>query len=176
MSIALANRTVGHVVGLDGQPLSRPTTILSADAAAILRAYFYWLMKHHLEPELVCASCFDHTRQSKATFNVDEQQIAIICNCSIRFFEGGSLPPDPIGASLTTVTNDGVGQVLLSEGAARLLRVYKKVLIELGLKEALRCNACFALDQPDGCEVRVTDQSVRILCRCSDRRYQGMTI
>lgn len=176
MSTALLNRTTGSILGPDGAPALRPTTILSADAAAILRAYFCWLIKNQLEPELVCATCFNGTRESKAQYQVNEQQIVIICQCHIRFFEGASLPPDPVGESLTTITNDGIGQILLSEGAARLLRLYKRVLVELGLKEMLRCNACYGLDQEDGCEASVTAQSIRIRCRCSNRTYRGMTV
>jgi len=57
-----------------------------------------------------------------------------------------------------------------------LLRLYKKVLIDLNLKEALRCNACYSLDNQDGCGAQVLTNSIRIFCRCSNRTYQGMTI
>lgn len=178
MSQRVSDRTVGQLVGPDGAPLQRPTTLLSADAASILRAYFLWAMREQLEPELVCTSCFDYTRDSKALYQIDERQITIVCQCQIRFFEGASLPGDPIVASRTVPQTDdaGVGHVLISSSAARLLRLYKKVLLDLGLQEMLRCNACYRLDQADGCHAQVLTSSIQIRCRCSDRRYQWMTI
>jgi hypothetical protein len=177
--IGLNEQTVGTIVGPDGVPLYRPTTLIGAQSASILRAYFYWAMKNHLEPELFCGNCWDRSRASKAQYNINEQEIEIVCGCALRVFFGGTLPPDPVAASQTQpVTDDtsGVGQVLLSEDAARLLRLYKKVLVELNLKEALRCNACYELEYPDGCNAHVGANSIQIVCRCSDRRYTGMTI
>ena len=178
MSTAALDRTSGHLVGPDGTPLYRPTTLIGADAAAIIRGYFLWAMKNQLEPELVCASCFDFTRQSKATYNIDKDQIAIICQCQLRFFQGQTLPPEPVASSVTVKATDdaGAGEMRLSLGAAWLLRQYKKVLLDLGLKEMLRCNACYANGQEDGCEAQVTSQSIRIRCRCSNRIYTGMTV
>ena len=174
--LSLNDKTTGHIVKADGSLATVPTTLIGADTAAIIRAYFYWAMTHQLEPELLCGNCFDHTRDSKAKYNITDAEIQIVCGCQIRAFFGHSLPPARVAAS-TTIPNDGkIGQVLLSADAASLLRLYKKVLIELNLKEALRCNACYALSQSDGCAAQVTANAIQILCRCSDRRYAGMTI
>lgn len=177
MSAAL-DRTVGRLVAPDGSVASRPTTLMSADAAAIIRAYFTWAMKNQLEPELFCATCYDFSRSLKATYNIDEQQIAIVCQCQLRFFQGATLPPEPVAASLVAkpMENADVGEVRLSTGAAYVLRQYKKVLLDLGLKEALRCNACYSNGQSDGCEAQVLSQSIHISCRCSHRVYVGLTI
>lgn len=178
MSIALSDRTVGHLVNPDGSVAVRPTVIFGAETAAIIRAYMTWAITNHLEPELVCATCFDHSRESKAQYMITEQQIAIACQCQIRFFQGATLPPEPVTSSVSVkTTSEGhPGQVLLSEDAARLLRRYKTVLLELGLKEALRCNTCWDLNQEDGCAARVTSNLIEIHCRCSHRIYRGMTV
>lgn len=179
MSALLNDRVLGQIVGPDGAPINLPTTLLDAAQAAALRAYFVWLMRDaKLEPELLCRSCYDGSRDSKAEFNIDEQQIVITCRCQIRFFQGASLPPDPVAASTTQRADDGgAALVQLSEDAARLLRRYKKAVLEpLGLIEVLRCNVCFDLSMMDGCEARVTTSNIRIRCRCSDRRFAGLTL
>ena len=175
--LGLNDKTTGYIVKPDGTLATVPTILLSADTAAIMRAYFFWAMSNQLEPELFCGDCADGSREKKAQYNITETEIEIVCDCSQRVFFGASLPPAPVVASTTLPANDtGVGQVLLSEDAARLLRLYKKVLIDLNLKEALRCNACYGLEQEDGCNAQVLSQSIRIHCRCSDRRYAGLTI
>ncbi len=177
MPTPLIDRTAGELVTPTGERLSMPASILSADAAAILRNYFYWALSQQLEPELFCATCYDGTRQSKAQYHITEHEIEIICGCQIRFFQGPWVKPEPFRSVPLAKRSDTIGPalVMLSTDAARLLRQYKKVLSDLGLKEALRCNACYALNQDDGCEAQVLSQSIRIRCRCSNRTHHGMT-
>jgi hypothetical protein len=173
----LLDRTAGSIVTPHGEILDRPATLIGADAAAILRTYFVWALRAQLEPEYVCATCYDYTRSSKAVYQITDDEITIICACSIRYFKGASLLPPRLEPSTSVKTDTtGVIDVALSDEEARLLRLYKKVLIELGLKEALRCNACYALNQPDGCMAQVMPMFVSIVCRCSNRTYAGMTI
>ena len=171
------NRVEGQILAPDGTPGNCPATIIGADAAAILRNYFHWALTSQLEPELFCVSCYDHTRESRAVYEIDAQQIVIQCRCQIRYFKGGWLPPLPMVKGTSTIAAEGGdAQIALSADEASLLRLYKKVLKDYGLAEALRCNACFELSGLDGCHAQVTDQSIRIRCRCSNRTYQGMTI
>ncbi len=157
-----------------------PTKLFSADAAFLLRSYFAWAMKNQLEPELYCASCFNGSRDDKAIYNITDLDLQIVCNCQIRAFFGISAKPSPVAASTMLPVSDGetVGRVQLSDDAARLLRQWKKVLLQYGLKEALRCNACFDLREADldGCRAQVLDSSIVIECRCSVRTHNGMTI
>ena len=174
---SIAEKTSGHVVAADGSLLIRPTTVIGADAAAIIRAYFTWAINHQLEPELFCGGCFTGLRSDKAIYNITDHEIEIVCVCSQRIHFGPSLPHTPIAPCVTSPADAGsVGVVLLSSDAALLLRHYKKVLIDLNLKEALRCNACYGLDQEDGCDASVTTQSIRLDCRCSTRRFSGLTV
>lgn len=176
--IPLADKTVGQIVKPDGTPASVPATIIGVEAGQIIRAYFFWALTHQLEPELYCGNCLDlrNLPDTRATYNIDAEQIVITCGCQIRFFQGHTLAPLVKHPAVTVASDAGIGQVLLPEEAARLLRQYKKVLNALNLKEALRCNACYSLDQGDGCEAQVLDSSIRIRCRCSNRTYQGLTI
>ena len=174
--MTLIERVEGQIVTPDGEVANRPATIIGADAAAILRNYFYWTLLNQLEPELFCNTCYNGTRESKAVHHVTESEIQIICGCSIRFFRGTWLKPFPIPASKSCPADaTGPLQVQLSDEAASLLRLNKKVLIDLGLKQALRCNACFALNLMDGCDTQVTTNSIVIRCRCSTRTYHGMS-
>lgn len=177
--IGVNEKTSGHIVGPDGAIINLPATLLGAGAAAILRQYFFWAMSNALEPELFCGDCYNQSRESKAQYNIDEKQIQIICACRMIVFMGGSLPPEPVGASKTApgTALGGAADVQLSEDAARLLRLYKKQVLEpYNLKEAIRCNACYELGNLDGCDAQVTSSLIRIVCRCSDRRYAGLTI
>lgn len=174
----LAQKTTGHLIGPGGAIIEQPTTILDADTAKLIRDYFYWTLTHGLQPELFCNTCTDHTRDAKAIYNISEHEIEIICRCGIRYFKGEWIKPLPMAATMKAQTTDTTGpiHVALSGDEALLLRRYKKVLLELGLKEALRCNTCYKLNLPDGCEAQVLTNSIRIRCRCSDRTYFGMTI
>ena len=175
--IGVNERTIGHIVKPDGSLATVPTTLIGADTAAIMRAYFTWAMTNQLEPELFCGDCYDHSRNSKAQFDISDQQVVITCACQLRLFQGASLPPSPVTPSMTAPSDDaGVGRIALSDAAARLLRTYKKVLLALNLKEALRCSACYALNQSDGCEAQVLPGSIRIMCCCSNRTFTGQTI
>lgn len=73
-------RTQGHIIGADGEILQRPTTLIGAESASLIRAYFLWAMTNHLEPELVCAACFDYSRESRAKYDITEDQIVIVCD------------------------------------------------------------------------------------------------
>lgn len=174
---SLLDKTVGHLVAPDGSLVDCPATIIGADTAALIRAYFTWAMKNQLEPVLFCASCYDHSRDSKAQYDISEQKIIITCQCSVRYFEGFTLPPSAMQPCLSAPV-DASGPILmaLSLDAARLLRQYKKVLAALGLKEALHCNACFELGQLDGCDASVTDSQIKIDCRCTRRRFTGSSL
>jgi hypothetical protein len=68
--------------------------------------------------------------------------------------------------------------IQLTSEQARTLRDYKKrILLPLGLREALYCNSCFEGNfSNDGCRAAVTDDFIHIECRCCTRVYHGQTI
>jgi hypothetical protein len=64
----------------------------------------------------------------------------------------------------------------LSDEQAKILREYKKkVLLPLGLREALFCGSCGNASLEDGCKSFVTDSDIGIFCRCTMRHYKGQT-
>ena len=168
----------GTLVGVDGELLQRPTLVLSADEALLVRSYFKFMLGTlRLEPEFLCGTCFDGTRESAATYEVDDQQIVIVCNCSLRFHKGET-PAEKyiVPAMFPTPADDvvGVQEVPLTLEVAQLFRAYKQKFLEkFNLKETLRCNLCWDFSQPDGCKVRVTDNLVEIECRCRHMTYVG---
>lgn len=177
MNGTIADKSQGYIITPHGDQVEKPTTHLSAEAAKILRNYFHWIISQQLEPELYCAACWDGRRESKAQYFITDHEIAIICNCQLRYFAGEWVKPAAITPNVS-IPDDTAGpsQARISIDGARLLRLWKKVLEGLGLKEALRCNACYALNTEDGCDAQVNDSSIRIRCRCSHRTYVGMTI
>lgn len=170
-------QTIGHVVQDDGSLKAMPATIINAEDAAIIRNAFQWYLRNHLEPELLCAACFDFSRDSKAEYRIDEHELQIICSCAIRFHKGAWMKPIAPALSKSAPT-DTTGPILmrLSEDAASLLRAYKKVLLSLRLKQAVRCNACYELGQEDGCTAQTTDNHIVIRCRCTSRTYWGSSV
>ena len=86
----------------------------------------------------------------------------------------------PVGAGATVTDEQGnrsdVQAVQLSDEQATILREYKKkVLLPLGLKEALFCNQCGHATMEDGCKSFVTDSDIGIFCRCTMRHYKGQS-
>lgn len=69
-----------------------------------------------------------------------------------------------------------VPTVLLTQEQARIMREYKKkVLLPLGLKEALYCDACWNANLSHGLEASVTDNQIAMRCRCQLRFFNGPT-
>lgn len=68
-----------------------------------------------------------------------------------------------------------VPTVLLDAEDVRVLRAYKKVLMKLGLREALYCQDCWNHQLADGLEAHVTDSQVIFRCRCKLRFYSGQS-
>lgn len=178
MDRLITEHTTGQLVTPDGALLSRPTRVLTANEAGTLRQYFRWALQAQLEPELLCGQCFDHSRDTKATYEITDNQITIICGCQIRFSHGVTPGLSLLACTPSPVLSDEAGPAVmtLSRAVAVLLREYKTaILVGLDLREALRCNACFELGMSDGCEAQVTSKSVRIRCRCTTRTFVGST-
>lgn len=177
MDHLITEHTTGQLVMPDGTIHTLPTRLLTPVQAKLLRMYLSWAMQCRLEPEFACRTCFDHSRESRAAYNVTDDQITIICECNIRFYQGLTpfTLPAVMGFSTPSEDDEPMG-VDLSLQVAELLREYKVQILEaLALQEMLRCNACFEARQPDGCDASVTSRSIRIRCRCTLRTFVGVT-
>jgi hypothetical protein len=86
----------------------------------------------------------------------------------------------PGATSGGTITENGetrdIKTVMLSSEQALLMREYrKKVLMPLGLQEAVFCAECERASREDGCKSFVTDSQIGIICRCTQRLYLGQS-
>jgi hypothetical protein len=82
------DRTTGTVLDANGQPSARPTTILTADEAALLRAYKKFLQKHGIRDASYCASCFSGNRHDGMQVRVTDAEIIFICRCRMLYHLG----------------------------------------------------------------------------------------
>jgi len=81
--------TTGLILTPDGQAASKPTIILSAEQARIMREYKKKVLGPlGLKEALYCDSCWEHDLSHGCNANVTDNQIAIVCRCQIRFFQG----------------------------------------------------------------------------------------
>lgn len=160
-----------------GKPLTN-TVSLDYQTASTLRTYFSWIVRAGFEPELYCKTCTDHSRESKATYEINEGLIDIWCKCRRILFSGHTkftrirptLPPPETGLPLA-----GPALLTLTLPEGQLLREWKQVLQRHGLLEGLRCNFCFEANRADGTEARVTASHARIACRCRVYTFTGYT-
>lgn len=167
-----------ELLGPDGRPIGSTVT-LDYPTASQLRGYFSWIVRAGFEPELFCAECNRNMRSSRAKFDIDEQAIDITCDCRRIVYAGPTKfaritptlpPPIPDGIALIAPS-----RMTLSTEEAEVLRAWKTILLRLGLKEALRCNACFEANRADGVEARVLTAEIRIACRCRCYTFAGYT-
>lgn len=64
----------------------------------------------------------------------------------------------------------------LSQHDAEMLRSYKKMFLQRhGYRERLWCQACGEAGLSEGVRASVTEQRISMACRCTSRRYEGMT-
>jgi hypothetical protein len=82
--------TEGTIVNPDGSIASRPTLLLSAEDAKLLREYKKLLRKLNLREALYCNDCWDGTREDGCKAFVTDAQIGIFCRCKQRFHQGQS--------------------------------------------------------------------------------------
>lgn len=81
-------RTIGTIVAPDGTVATRPTFMLTAKDAALLRAYKRFLQKYHLREALYCNDCFEGDLADGCQAFVTPMQIGILCRCTMRVFNG----------------------------------------------------------------------------------------
>jgi hypothetical protein len=87
----LLNDTVtGTVLGPDGVPLLRPTTILTAEEAELLRQYKTLLLRHGMREALYCNTCFDGALHDGMKAFVRDSEIMIECRHRRLYYLGQS--------------------------------------------------------------------------------------
>jgi hypothetical protein len=85
-----ANVTVGAIVSPDGEVVSKPTVLLSADDAALLRQYKKFLMKHGIREAVFCNQCFSGNLSDGMRAHTTDGQIMWECRHRMLFHQGQS--------------------------------------------------------------------------------------
>lgn len=78
----------GTIVTPDGSIANKPTIMLSAEDAALLRTYRKFLERHRLREALFCDDCWDGTREDGCKAFVQTGKIGILCRCKTRLYFG----------------------------------------------------------------------------------------
>jgi hypothetical protein len=84
-------QTIGTIVDPQGNVATRPTVILSPKDAQLLRDYKRFLQKYQLREALYCNACYEGTLADGCQAFVNNQQIGILCRCTMRVYEGQTL-------------------------------------------------------------------------------------
>lgn len=161
----------------DGGTVQRPTTLLTADDAALLGEMESYLSRERLSRTLWCNTCgFDTDVQ----VYVRPDSIGILCDCRLLFYQG------PVPVVLTTHPDEGerliapyramIPDVSMDAADAYLWRRYDTLLRLHGYKEALWCGQCDDEDQPHGLRAEISASQVSLCCRHAHRLYRGITI
>lgn len=174
--------TTTTLFGPNGERLDeRPTTLLTVEDAALIRNYYYMLLKAGLEFEVFCRTCGHETREDQAQYKIDDEQVIILCGCSALYHKGATPVERLETVELSRDVRVGrdmqivVANLQMTEAAAKLLRTWKRFLLSHGMLEALRCNACYEANRPDGCRAASRSSSCSIECRCTRYTYTGAT-
>lgn len=80
-------KTTG-TVEKDGDQQSVPTTVLSAEEAALLRLYKKFLLRHGMREALFCNKCFEGNVSDGTRAHVTDSQVMILCRCRMLFHQG----------------------------------------------------------------------------------------
>jgi len=82
--------TAGSIVAPDGTVASRPTVMLTAEEAALLRQYKKFLAARGLREALYCNDCWSGDREDGCKAFVTDNQVGIFCRCRMRVHLGAS--------------------------------------------------------------------------------------
>lgn len=83
-----AGVTTGTIVGPDGEVLSIPTRLFSADEAALLRQYKKLLQKYGLREALYCNECFTGNLSDGMDAHVRDTDILFKCRHRLLYYRG----------------------------------------------------------------------------------------
>lgn len=84
------NVTEGAIVGPDGSVINKPTVILSADEARLLRQYKKFLQKYGIRETVFCNQCFEGNLSDGMRAFVTDSQVMWECRHRMLFHQGQS--------------------------------------------------------------------------------------
>jgi hypothetical protein len=82
------NVTEGTILDANGSIVNKPTKLLSADDAKLLRAYKKFLMVHGLREAVYCNECFSGNLSDGMRAHVTDGQILFECRHRMLFHQG----------------------------------------------------------------------------------------
>lgn len=80
----------GSIVGPNGELLNKPTQILTAEDAALLRRYKKFLASHGMREAVFCNSCFEGNLSDGMRAHVTDGQIVFECRHRMLYFGGST--------------------------------------------------------------------------------------
>lgn len=165
-------------------PITVPTFILSQPEAILLRDYLLWLHHRQLSAKVFCPECWDE-RSEPSMIDTNEQEHAIGIYCAHRLLiYSGNMPPftreyEDDASKLWKPTDGGilladqVPTVNMTDDESKVLRQYRRFMIDRHVKEALYCQTCWDRNLYDGCRATVSDGAIDIICRHVHLRHRG---
>lgn len=161
----------------DGSTVTLPTTVLTAEDAALLGEYESWLSRERLRRTLFCVDC---GRGDEVQVFVEPTQIGIVCAHRMLFYQG----PVPVrltdhpehGESVIAPVRVTVPEVPIAPADVHMLRRYRTFLRTYALQEALWCLCCEDEGNAPGCKAFVRPDGIAVLCRCTHRVFAGLVV
>ena len=82
--------TEGVIYDAHGEPATRPTVILTAEEAALLRLYKKFLHSHGIREANFCNTCFSGDLSDGMRVHVTDQDILFECRHRMLYYRGQS--------------------------------------------------------------------------------------
>jgi hypothetical protein len=82
--------TEGVILDANGEPSTRPTVLLTAEEAALLRLYKKFLHSHGLREMLHCNTCFSGDLHDGMRAQVTDNEVIFICRHRMLYYRGQS--------------------------------------------------------------------------------------
>ena len=89
--MAEIEKTVGTILGPDGNPAIVPTLVFTQDEAHTFREYKKLLHRYGLKEALYCNDCWEGGLSDGCEAMVTSGQIVVKCRCKLRFYQGYSV-------------------------------------------------------------------------------------
>ncbi len=83
-------RTEGVILDASGEPSTRPTVLLTAEEAALLRLYKKFLHSHGLREAVYCNTCYSGDLSDGIRASVTDSEVVFVCRHRMLYHRGQS--------------------------------------------------------------------------------------
>ncbi len=84
------SRTEGVILDANGEPTTRPTVLLTAEDAALLRLYKKFLHAHGLREAVYCNTCYSGDLSDGMRAHVTDNEVMWVCRHRMLYYRGQS--------------------------------------------------------------------------------------